>query len=161
MTTDAESGPLDEGMSMLVVGTLAQLEEVIADVRKNADVYLKSPTWKPSHGLRGPFTESVQSIYSGAIDAKEACRMLGGELAPFVDGPALATTLASVTKEVTDADNLYGEIVDSFVIRAMNDLGRGVLALALDRPQDFPATCETFRALLEGEVPNVKKLLAG
>ncbi len=153
--------PLDEKREYMIMGCMAQFEDLAPSIAGKEDQLLKAPDWKADTALRGAFTQNVQSIYSGQVDAGEACRMLAEELAPFVDGPALATVLRASSGEVTNADNLYGEIVDSFVIRAMDDLARGLLALALGRPKDFPATCETYRHLLEREVPKAKALIAG
>jgi hypothetical protein len=149
---------MDAGQA-LMDGAIAQLGEVIDDAKDDPNAYLRAPKWKPSYVLRGLFTESVQSIYSGAIDAKEACRMLGEELAPFVDGAALAMVLRACADEVKDADDLYGEIVDHFAIRAVDDLARGLLALALDRPNEVPATCARYRSLLERNLPQARELL--
>jgi hypothetical protein len=60
---------------------------------------------------------------------------------------------------VGDADNFYGELVDHFAIRAMDDLARALLALTLNRPDDVPATCASYRALLEKNLPKAKKIL--
>ena len=119
---------------ILVEGALAQIEEV-AGTAKPAKL-LAEP--KRKKGLRGNFTETVQSVFGGS-ELGEARRLLSKELAPFVDGPALGLALAEV------GDDVPSDLVDQFAIKAIDDLARALVALALDRPGDVPATCIGFR----------------
>jgi hypothetical protein len=97
---------------------------------------------KPKNGLRGRFTETVQSIFGGNEPA-ELRRLLREELAPFVDGPALSLALTQVK------DDVYGDLVDQFAI----------LALALDRPTDVPATCMPLEKALKSYVEQTREIL--
>ena len=80
----------------------------------------------------------VQSIYDGAIDAKEAQRMLRGELAPFAR---------------RDRD------VDKVARRAIDELCRGMVALALGREKDVPASCKALGKPLARYAAVVKAML--
>lgn len=81
---------------------------------------------KPDRFLRKPgaFVTDVQSIYEGAVDAKEAQRLLRGELAPFAG---------------RDKD------LDKVAKRALDELCRAIVALALDREADVPKSCAGLR----------------
>lgn len=133
---------------ILVEGALAQLEEVLGDGKP--EKLLAEP--KRTKGLRGAFTQTVQSVFGGP-EPDEARRLLREELAPFVDGPALALALATI------GDDVHGDLVDQFAIRAIDDLARALLALALDRPDDVPATCAPYRDELAERADSVKALL--
>jgi hypothetical protein len=107
---------------------------------------------KPKNGLRGRFTETVQSIFGGNEPA-ELRRLLREELAPFVDGPALSLALTQVK------DDVYGDLVDQFAIRAIDHLARALVALALDRPTDVPATCMPLEKALKSYVEQTREIL--
>ena len=92
--------------------------------------------------------------------------MMDEELATFVDGRALAMALRYVMrggpkKVFADPDGFFGALLDEFAIRAMDDMARAMLALALDRPGDVPATCAKLVPMLASRVDAVKELLAG
>jgi len=64
-------------------------------------------------------------------------------------------------KVFADPDGFFGALLDEFAIRAMDDMARAMLALALDRPGDVPATCAKLVPMLASRVDAVKELLAG
>jgi hypothetical protein len=136
---------------LLVEGALAQIQEVV-DGGDDPSKMLGEP--KRKKGLRGRFTETVQSIFAGNEPA-ELRRLLRDDLAPFVDGPALALALAEV------GDDIHGDLVDRFAIRAIDDLARALVALALARPDDVPATCRPFGRALDGYVDQARAALEG
>lgn len=148
-----------EMLELLIEGALAQIDEVASEVLTDPDDMLAAPKHQPSYGLRGKYTESVQSIFAGGVDAKESCRLLAEDLAPWVDGPSLAMVLRYLAVQKTKPADLYPEIADAFAIRAIDDLSRTLVALALDRESDVPATCEALVPLLEEYVPSVEGLL--
>jgi len=146
----------------LVNGSVSLLEEILPDPAPVK--LLKQPRFTPSYGLRGTITESVQTFLGGDLDLATSCQYLADELAPFVDGEALGFALRSATKGkkvLPPMEEFLGEFVDQFAIRALDDMARGILALALGRPDDVPATCQRFRPLLESKVDKVKNLLNG
>lgn len=147
-------------MTILMEGVLAQIDEVSGDIADDPKRMLAPPRYKKATGLRGNFTQTVQSIFSGGIDAKEARRMLGAELAPFVDGPCLAIALEQAARESKTADELQVELCDAFVIRAIDELARGLVAMALGRPKDVPETCRPHSALLTKHAAAAKDLIA-
>ena len=150
-----------EMLDILIEGAMAQIEEVASEVVSDPDEMLSAPKHQPSYGLRGRYTESVQSILAGGIDAQEARRLLASDLAPFVDGPSLAMVLRYLAVQKTKPDDLSPEIADAFAVRAVDDLARALVALALDRRGDVPATCEALVPVLEEHVPSVEGLLEG
>jgi hypothetical protein len=101
----------------------------------------------------------VQSILSGAIDPKEAQRLLGDELAPFVDGETLSLALSDAAKSSKTPDELQVELCDAFVIHAVDPLARALCAVALGCPSDIPASCISLRPLLDKHAPAAKKLI--
>jgi hypothetical protein len=133
---------------LLIEGAISLIEETAGTVP--VAKLLAEP--KRKNGLRGLFTESVQTFFD-ASDPKEARRLLRDELAPFVDGPALALALAEV------GDDLHTDLVDQFACKALDDLARALVALASDRPDAVPATCAPFRDALAQHVDQVKALL--
>ncbi|MFO0595415.1 MAG: hypothetical protein U0228_08930 [Myxococcaceae bacterium] len=137
----------------LVDAALALIEENSISA-EDADGWLDEP--KRQYGLRGEFTESVQSVIDGVlggVERKELLRMLGAELAPFVDGPSLSRVLAHEKEGGLEA------IADQFALRAVDDLCRALLALAVDQPERVPATCAGFVDGLGKFVPKAKQLL--
>ncbi len=155
----AKAPKLSEVFVMTIDAAVSMLEESLP--HPEPAKLLEPPKWTPANALRGHFTKSAQSIYAGAIDAKEATRMLEEELAPFVDGPALAMSLRhmEVTGDLSDIDGFFSDLLDQFAIRAIDDLARAILALALDRPNDIPATCTAFVPVLQERVEAVRALL--
>jgi hypothetical protein len=137
---------------LIVECALAQIEEEIGGLQDDPAPYLKAPKWKGS--LRGAFTESVQGVFAGALEPKEARRMLAKELAPFVDGPSM-----KIAKAAAKGD--FEELVDQFAIRAIDELARGLVALALQRPDFVPACCAPYANAMEGYVEQVQELLDG
>jgi hypothetical protein len=109
---------------------LAQIADVLDELRAKPDRFL---------ARAGGFVKDVQSIYEGAVDAKEARRLLRGELAPFAG---------------RDRD------LDKVAKRAVDELCRGMVALALGRDADVPASCATLRAPLARYAVVVKAMLA-
>ncbi len=157
-TTD-KSSIKQKDLDALVDLAWSAFEETLDGVEGDPAKLLAAPKLKASTGMRGLFTESVQSIYAGAIDKKEATRMIEQELAPFVDGPALAIALRNTAPD--DNHSWLGDLVDQFVIRAIDDLALALLALALDRPDDVPATCDSFASTLGRRVDAARALLDG
>jgi hypothetical protein len=143
----------------ILEGALAQIEESVDDLQAKPGPFLRAPTHTKS--LRGAFTETVQGIFGGAVDASEARRLLREDLAPFVDGRALAVALlaAQGKQKTLQADDFLGELVDQFAIRAVDDVARALVALALGRAADVPATCASLATALAPHVAKVKKLL--
>lgn len=109
---------------------LDSIEDVIDELRAKPDKFLSR---------RGAFVTDVQSIYEGAVDAKQAQKMLQGELAPFAG---------------RDRD------LDKVAKRAIDELCRGMVALALGREADVPASCESLRKPLARYAAVVKTMLA-
>ncbi|MCE9576660.1 MAG: hypothetical protein K8W52_26170 [Deltaproteobacteria bacterium] len=149
----AANPALGDILTTLVDGAIALIDENLDD---KPAALLKPPTWKASYGLRGRFTDSVQNIFVGAIDEKEARRMLSTDFAPFVDGPGLAMALQHLGAK----DDLTVHLADQFALRAADDLARALLALALLKPEAVPATCAAFIPALAPHVAKVRDLLA-
>ena len=137
---------------LIVECALAQIEEELDGIQDDPAPYLKKPKWKGS--LRGAFTQSVQGVFAGALDAKEGKRLLAEDLAPFVDGPSM-----KIAKAAAKGD--FEELVDQFAIRAIDELSRGMVALALERPDDVPACCAPYANAMENYVEQVQELLEG
>lgn len=108
---------------------LTQIEAELDGLRAKPDRYLKR---------RGAFVADVQSIYEGALDAKQWRQLLEGDLAPFAGG---------------------GRKRDEVVKHAVDELCRGIVALALGRARDVPASCATLKRPLEKYAAYVSKIL--
>lgn len=147
-----------ETFAILVAAALAQIEEVAGDVQDDAEVMLLPPVYADGAGLRGRFTETVQSIFEGGIDADEGLRLLSVELSPFVDGAGLAIALRGIPKD-TALDALLPKLVDAFATRAVDDLARTLVALASGKKKMIPARCEELLPLLEADVERARELI--
>jgi len=136
--------------SLLVDAALAQIEEVATDVQEDADVMLLPPVYESGMGLRGRFTQTVQSIFEGGIDETEAKRLIAEELSPFVDGHALTVAMATSAKDLTVGAAALAW-VDVFAVRAVDDLARTLVALALGKKKLIPSRCEDQAPLLTSD----------
>ncbi len=105
---------------------------VAAQLEEVADELRENP--KKFLARRNAFTETVQSIFEGSGDE---ARLLRDELAPW--------------KTAGD--------VDSAAKRAIEDVCRGIVALAQDRERGVPKACASYRALLDAYVPWMRALL--
>lgn len=156
----SKQGKKNDVIAVLLDGVISQLDEVLGGDDK-PERLLEPPTWKPAYGLRGDFTESVQTIFSG-LDAAECRRLLAADFAPFVDGPALAMALQHLSpgkaSRAFDVDML-NELLDQFAIRAVDDMARALLAMALERDAEVPQSCRGLEALLRPRVKEVVELL--
>ncbi len=147
--TAAEKAKATAVLGSLINAAISVIEEASPD-RDEAVSLLREP--KRQYGLRGELTESVQTVLGG-MDTKELVKTLGAELAPFVDGPSLAVAL----RYVKNGD--VGDIVQEFAVRAVDDLARALLALALGRPEAMPPTCVGYKDVLARSVGKAKALL--
>jgi hypothetical protein len=143
-------------LALLIDGAVAQIEEVASEVQLDPELMLLPPTYAERMGLRGRFTESVQSIFEGGIDLSEATRLLEEELSPFVDGAGLTRVL----RELGATSSIpLPKLVDAFAIRAIDDLARTLTALALGRKKAIPSTCAELVPLLADDVGRARALL--
>lgn len=109
---------------------VAQL--VSAQLEEVADELRDNP--KRFLARKNAFTQSVQSIFEGSGDE---ARLLAHELAPWKTA----------------------KVVDAAAKRAIEDICRGIVALAQDRARDVPEPCASYRALLDAYVPWMRDLL--
>lgn len=148
-----------ETFGLLVDGAVAQIEEVAGEVQEDAEVMLLPPVYAEGMGLRGHFTETVQNIIDGGGDVANGLRLLGEELSPFVDGSGLTIVLNGLPKGALSPEALVPALVDAFSIRAVDDLARTLVALAVGKKKMIPARCEELLPLLEGDVERVRAIL--
>lgn len=146
-------GPI---IDQLAEACLAQIDEIADQVAKRPAKFFAKP--EPGK-TRGFFTTNVQSIFAGAVDAEEARRLLAEDLAPFAPPKEVARAVRRAEKSASDLDDVLGEVVDQFAIRAIEQLSRGMVAVALARPKDVPRSCAPFGALLDDYAQAVRALL--
>ena len=147
-------------LDLLIDGAVCQIEEVAAEVQADAERMLLPPAYADGMGLRGRFTETVQSIFEGGIELAEGTRLLEEELSPFVDGAGLVRILREqgAGKSVALAE-LVPKLVDAFAIRAIDDLARTLTALALGKKKAVPSSCAGLVVLLADDVERARALV--
>jgi hypothetical protein len=133
---------------------LAQIDLVIEELRKNPKAFLdRKAATRP--GTRGPFTETLQTVLAGTIDAAEVTRLFDKVLFPWVTD----ATRAAMTKATGDLDAYFGELVDEVAIRAIDDLCAGMVGYAIDRLDRIPDACSWQHDPLQHYAKHVKSLL--
>jgi hypothetical protein len=138
------------GLKLLIEAAGTQIE----------DEYLDDLREKPAKLIaRGKFSDTVQSIFSGAFDSTADTLPLLRELAPLADGKKVLARLERELKKGNDATSLANELVDAFAVSALDALATAIAALATGRDAMVPAAVRPFVPRLAKQVARIERAL--
>lgn len=146
-----KGGKLSDDLKILIEAAGTQIE----------DEYLDQLRAKPDKLIaKGTFSDTVQSIYSGAFDSADETLPLLRQLAPFANGAKMLGRLESELKKGEDATSLANELVDAFAVSALDAFATAIAALATGRDTKVPAAVKPLAPHLAQQVTRIKQALA-
>jgi hypothetical protein len=138
-------------VKLLIAAAGAQIEdEYLDDLRAKPDKLIN----------RGTFSDTVQSIFSGAFDTPAETLPLLRELAPFGNGAKMLSRLERELAKGEDATSLANELLDAFAVSALDAFATAIAALATGRDAKVPASVKPLVPQLGQQVKRIKNALA-